>query len=169
VLAVFIAVAILVPTLPPFARRIGRFIRARFVPRHALSGDTGFDYDPQKVAAQITWTLWLRGVVAALACWTMLGLSLWATLRAIGVDTLNPPGQLPFLVGSVALAVVAGFVSMLPGGVIVRDALVMELLAPSCGEANALVAAVLLRVVWLVSELLVCAILYGAAIRSRTG
>ena len=38
----------------------------------------------------------------------------------------------------------------------------MQLLAPLCGEANALIAAVLVRLVWLVSELVACGILYIA-------
>jgi uncharacterized membrane protein YbhN (UPF0104 family) len=52
---------------------------------------------------------------------------------------------------------------MLPGGLGVRDALLMQLLTPGCGAANALVAALLMRLVWLVSELLACVILYVAA------
>jgi uncharacterized membrane protein YbhN (UPF0104 family) len=95
-----------------------------------------------------------------------LGWSLWATLRAIGVVDLEPIRHLPLLVAAVALAVVAGFASMLPGGLGVRDALLMQLLAPHCGSANALVAAVLVRLVWLVSELAACVILYVGA-RSR--
>ncbi len=57
-------------------------------------------------------------------------------------------------------AVVAGFLSFIPAGAVVREAVLLELLAPQLGEANALVAAVLLRVVWLVSELVVSGILY---------
>jgi uncharacterized membrane protein YbhN (UPF0104 family) len=102
------------------------------------------------------------GWLAAIVCWVLLGLSLWATLRAMGV-MLDALGDLPRLVAAVALAVVAGFASMLPGGLGVRDALLMQLLTPSCGAANALVAALILRLVWLVSELAACVILYVAA------
>jgi len=58
---------------------------------------------------------------------------------------------------------VAGFMSQLPAGLGVRDALLMQLLVPACGEANALVVAVLMRLVWLVSEVVVCGILYIGA------
>jgi uncharacterized membrane protein YbhN (UPF0104 family) len=96
----------------------------------------------------------------------MLGLSLWATLRAIGVDELDAVRDLPRLVAAVALAVVLGFISMLPGGLGVRDAALIKLLAESCGAANALVATVMIRLVWLVSELIACVILYvGAKLR----
>jgi uncharacterized membrane protein YbhN (UPF0104 family) len=94
----------------------------------------------------------------------MMGISLRATLRAVGTEKLHPlGGDLPLLVSAVALAVVAGFASLLPGGLGVRDALLVQLLAPACGEAVALVAAVLLRLVWLVSEVAACGILYIAA------
>ena len=49
-------------------------------------------------------------------------MSLWATLRAIGVDRPRSVADLPLLVAAVAFAVVAGFLSMLPGGLGVRDA-----------------------------------------------
>ena len=77
----------------------------------------------------------------------------------VGVETLEPVSSLPLLVAAVSLAVVGGFVSMLPGGFVVRDALLLELLSPTCGSANALIASVLLRLVWLVSELTICGIL----------
>jgi uncharacterized membrane protein YbhN (UPF0104 family) len=53
-------------------------------------------------------------------------------LRAIGVEELHPIYELPRLVAAVALAVVAGFVSMLPGGLGVRDLALVQLLSESC-------------------------------------
>ena len=58
---------------------------------------------------------------------------------------------------------------MLPGGLVVRDALLMQVLASECGQANALVAALLLRLVWLVSELAICGILYVGAKSRKQG
>jgi uncharacterized membrane protein YbhN (UPF0104 family) len=89
----------------------------------------------------------------------MLGWSLWATLRGIGVESAYPLAHLPILVAAVAISVVAGFASMLPGGLGVRDLLLMQLLAPVCGEPNALVAAALWRLVSVLSELIICVIL----------
>jgi uncharacterized membrane protein YbhN (UPF0104 family) len=85
-------------------------------------------------------------------------------LRAIGVE-LRFINDLPVLIAAAAFSVVAGFLSMLPGGIVVRDAALMQLLAPISGDANALVAAVLMRLVWLVSEVVACGILY--VVRSR--
>jgi len=91
--------------------------------------------------------------------WAMLGLSLWAVLHAM-------PGAAPALVdlpmieACVALAMVLGFVSLIPGGLGVRELVVMTLLAPTFGEAQAIVSAVLLRLVWLFSELTTSSLLY---------
>jgi uncharacterized membrane protein YbhN (UPF0104 family) len=60
-----------------------------------------------------------------------------------------------------ALSVVVGFLALIPAGLFVREAVILTFLAPTYGEPAALVAAVLVRLVWLLSELLVSAILYG--------
>jgi uncharacterized membrane protein YbhN (UPF0104 family) len=76
--------------------------------------------------------------------------------------------DLPRYTASVSLATVAGFVSFIPGGLGVRDAVLMEVLALGFAEdaaATALVSAVLLRLVWLVAELAISAILYGVGLR----
>ena len=62
---------------------------------------------------------------------------------------------------------VAGFISLIPGGLGVRDWILMTLLAPQCGAKVALVSAVLLRIVWLLSEVAVSAILYVDVLRVR--
>jgi len=101
--------------------------------------------------------------------WVILGLSLWAVLRGMGVDQLiwndqtmplDPVAQLPLYVASVSLAMVAGFLSLIPGGAAVREAVLAELLVPHFGEVTALVSALLLRLVWLASELLISGIMW---------
>jgi len=100
------------------------------------------------------------GWLSVAAGWGFMGLSLWATLRAMGVDEALIPQDLSLLVATVALAVVAGFLSLIPGGAGVRELVLMELMAPRFGEVNALVSALLLRLVWLVAELAISGILY---------
>ena len=53
----------------------------------------------------------------------------------------------------VSLATVAGFVSLLPGGIGVRELVLIPLLGPTIGPANAIIAAIVIRLVWLASEL----------------
>jgi uncharacterized membrane protein YbhN (UPF0104 family) len=160
------AVALLVglPTLPPVARRLARFgvQRLKDENQNASDMEAPIPADIDASLHGINVRLLATGWLAAALCWVLLGLSLWTTLRSMGI-LLDPLGDLPLLVAAVALAVVAGFASMLPGGLGVRDALLMQLLTPTCGAANALVAALFMRLVWLVSELVACVILYVAA------
>jgi len=105
--------------------------------------------------------------------WCLLGLSYWATLRAMGVPDLDPLTQLPRYTASVALAMVAGFVLLvLPGGIGVREAALAELMIPflkprlaAHAELAAWASAAVLRLVWLVSELIIAGILYPLGMR----
>ncbi|MEQ8789765.1 MAG: lysylphosphatidylglycerol synthase domain-containing protein [Pirellulaceae bacterium] len=101
------------------------------------------------------------GMMAAL--WLLLGLSLLATIASmpgVALTTAEAPHALALAVCCVALATVAGFLSMLPGGIAVRELVVISLLAPVYGEVVAVVSAILLRMVWLLSELGISTILY---------
>jgi uncharacterized membrane protein YbhN (UPF0104 family) len=153
------------PTLPPVARQLARLGAHRLRRQDIDPDDHRAPASPTIADAlqRLRWSLLAEGWLAAATCWLLLAMSLWATLRAVGLDRIDPIRDLPFLVASVALAVVAGFASLLPGGLGVRDLVLTQVLAPACGPANALVAAVLMRLVWLVSELCVCVILYIAA------
>ena len=64
------------------------------------------------------------------------------------------------MTASVCLAVVAGFLSLIPGGLGVRELVLDELMAEPFGRTVALVSAVLLRLVWLMTELAISGILY---------
>lgn len=93
--------------------------------------------------------------------WILQGLSLWAVLRA-----LNAPErgglliELPLSTAAAALAVVAGFLTMIPGGFVSREFVLTELMAPEYGPALAALSALVLRLVWLVAEAVVSCILY---------
>lgn len=66
---------------------------------------------------------------------------------------------------AITLATVAGFLSFVPGGAVVREAVLTELMVPHLGDAVALLSAILLRLVWLVAELVISGILYIVARR----
>jgi uncharacterized membrane protein YbhN (UPF0104 family) len=159
------------PTLPPIARFIARLGVARDKRQEAQDQNEQKGPPPITTAdiseslQGINYSLLATGWFAAAICWFFLALSLWTTLRAIGVDTVSPFSDLPRLIAAVAFAVVAGFLSQLPAGLGVRDALLMQLVVPVCGDANALIAALIMRLVWLVSEVIVCGILYVGATR----
>jgi uncharacterized membrane protein YbhN (UPF0104 family) len=105
----------------------------------------------------------LGGWLSILLGWVLFALSLWAALEAIGAGPASLFDALPRYTASVALAMVAGFAALTPAGLGVRDAILMELLAPvfaSDAAATALVSAVLVRLIWLVAELVISGILY---------
>ena len=93
------------------------------------------------------------------AGWCLSGLSLWLVLR--GLPDTNPTlADYPLALACVSLATVAGFVSLLPGGIGVRELVMIPLLGARFGSVNAIVAAIVIRVVWLLTELVTSGMIY---------
>lgn len=151
-LAVGLLAATGLPTLPPIFRRFVYLLR---VSKANAEIDT--------ILRRLNIPLVLKGWGANLISWPLMGLSLWATLRAIPsaeAALAGPVEELPLLTAAVALAVVAGFVSLLPVGLGVREVVLIPLLAPKFGPVVALVSVILLRLAWLLSEVGFSGILY---------
>ena len=66
----------------------------------------------------------------------------------------------PLALACISLATVAGFVSLLPGGIGVRELVLFPLLEPRFGPVNAIVAIVVIRIVWLTAELMTSGTIY---------
>ena len=121
-------------------------------------------------------TLLLRGLLQASVGWVLMGLSLWACLRGLtpSVESLTLDVALRFTAMS-ALAYVIGFAALVvPGGVGVREWLILSMLTVELAgtdqpAALAAVAALTLRLVWTASELLVIAGIYVAKFRYSDG
>lgn len=165
VLLTWLAIALMVcsgaPTFPPLFRRLVRLLQVRRANPQIEEAIAGVDY-----------RLMAYGWLIISIGWVLMGVSLWATLRAIpGVEAgwMESLRKLPLLTATVGLAMVAGFISLIPGGLGVRDWILMTLLAsqPQYGAKVAIVSAVLLRIVWLLSEVAVSAILYVDVLRVR--
>ena len=102
----------------------------------------------------MTWATFLRGIVVLSIAWMIAGLSAQYVVSSIpGTDVVWSDFWL--ILAAVALATVGGFVSLIPGGIGVRELVIIPLLAPRYSTAVALVAALLIRLVWIMSELLV--------------
>jgi uncharacterized membrane protein YbhN (UPF0104 family) len=113
----------------------------------------------------------IEGIILTTGSWLAMGASLWSMLHAIGVEqpwTWETWGRNTACVGS---AYVAGFVAFfLPSGVGVREFFLTLFLAPALGpfldgtedggRFAAVVAVILLRLVWTGSELVMVALLY---------
>ena len=163
--ALGLMVAAGLPTIPPVFR---------FLARAARVGKS----DPavgEKLASLGGRTL-LAGWSAMTVSWALLAMSLWATLEAIGVQGMDLVAHFPQYVAAVSLAMVAGFLSLIPGGLGVRDMILAELMVPyfdrvTCpidSAATAVLGAVLLRLTWLLAELILSGILYAWHIRGDT-
>ena len=122
----------------------------------------------EKILDDLNWKTLSIGWVCAFFCWCFYGASLWAVIRALPMadDAVVTTRTLVELVASVSLATVSGFVSLLPGGIGVREWVLNQLMAPTFGAAVSIIAAVLLRLTWLLTELAVSTILYLAGQRN---
>lgn len=152
--AVAMLMAAGVPTLPPVFRRLVRLVGVGKVNPAAAEKLANLGYGTMFVG----WALTGLG-------WAILGLGYWAALRGLGAGSANPFEQLHLYTAAVTLATVAGFVSLVPGGAVIREAVLTEVMAPCLGGSLALVAAILSRLTWLVSELVISSILYFATRR----
>lgn len=146
-----------IPTLPPLFRRLAKLARV------AQS-----DPETQKKLGNIGYGTLGTGWVMMTICWGLLALSFWATLKAMGIEGVDLVADFARYLASVSLAMVAGFLSLIPGGLFVRDGILAELIepyfqqikTPLAAEVTAGLSAVLLRIVWLVAELVISGILY---------
>lgn len=124
---------------------------------------------------------WLLTGVA----WIFLGLSLWATIRGIGIETGPVLDNLPRFTLAAALSVVLGFVLMIPGGIGVREFAMAQVLilyfvhllmiggmeypeALETAKVQAIVAAAVQRGISIVAELTVSALLIRKATEKQT-
>lgn len=105
----------------------------------------------------------VAGWIAMAIAWLLMGASLWATIRGIPAAELSWAAHWADYSTVMAVALVAGFLSMIPAGFGVRDLLLVVLCARlfHIGEGPAAVATALLRIEWLLAELIISAILMG--------
>jgi glycosyltransferase 2 family protein len=102
----------------------------------------------------------LKGLRYLIPGWGLLGLSLVATAKGIGVSV---SGLLAVLLvsGSKALAVAGGFaVLIVPAGLGVREWILMQTLGPAMGVGNAVLIAIVDRILNVLAESLAAAGLY---------
>lgn len=134
----------------PVIARLFTLIARKLTPKTA--GDGG--------SVGITTGLLLRGLLTVSGGWFLFALSLGCVLQALGAGEFSWRAFPGWLAAS-TLSTVGGFVILIaPGGLGVREMLLTEVLVsqPGVTEVQAFLAAWLLRVVWLVGELLAAAL-----------
>ncbi len=90
--------------------------------------------------------------------WTMVGASMWAVLFAVP----GPPAgwnHFGLAMECVTLSIVIGIASLIPGGLGVRELVIVPLLTRDFGAPKALTCAILIRLVWLISEVAIVGII----------
>lgn len=146
------------PILPPFFKLGVKII-----------GVKKFSSEVQKVD-QLSWRTFLYGVPLMVGYWLLLGGSFWCVLRGIELpaDFLS---VYPYALLAITASMVAGFVIVIaPGGMGVREAIIVMLLTAALKtisgtpDAAALVSACVLRIVWILVEL-VCAVFFFTCVK----
>ncbi len=143
VVSLGLGLALFVVVQPAVFPRISRIISARL---------RGVEED---ALPRITRRLLLEGCAWSVLGWCFLGMSQVAVVWAIAPSGISLE-LWPLVIASVALATVSGFVvAVLPGGLGVREGVLMATLAPAIGADSAVLAALLFRLVCVAGELIV--------------
>lgn len=144
-LAVGLAVAAAIPTLPPLFH----------IALRKLSGSK-FGRSANFEVARYDWRLMMRGWAWMSLTWIMIGSSFWMVVLATPGASKEIVGAAGFATASatIALAMVAGFLSLIPGGAGVRELVITALLAALAGPGVAFVAAIMARLIFLTVECL---------------
>src|SRR5262245_32063228 len=115
---------------------------------------------PMEMRGDVPLRTTLAGVAVFFAAWWLQGLTLGLTIQAVSSVPVHW-GDWPFWTGASAVALVGGFVAVFtPGGLGVREGLLMELLERQLGPREAVIVAVVLRGVALAGEILIAGALY---------
>ncbi|GBD36754.1 hypothetical protein HRbin36_01882 [bacterium HR36] len=139
-----LGLAMLLPLLPAGFNRLANWLLQRTGGADQLPG-RGLDAE-----------VLVMGLAVGVINWLLLGLSMWAALRAL-VPVMWSSSGWWLATFSITAAVVLGFVSMLPGGLGVREGVLAILLTQTglSSAPEAALAAVLMRLIGLISEVIV--------------
>jgi uncharacterized membrane protein YbhN (UPF0104 family) len=161
VLAVLMLLVVGIPILPAVFDRLLKVL----VPKWAEADDAP--------VARIRLTTVLQGLALGSCCWLFFGASLWAVVRALVGESLGMrPEVLGHYTAYIALAYVAGFlIIFVPSGLGVREFFLTLFLLPEMlhleadsnvdtARRTAVLAVVVLRLVWTAMELVVVGFLY---------
>ena len=111
------------PTLPPVFSRLAPLAGVARGNPAALAKLAGLRY-----------RLLAGGWLVMTVGWLFMAASLWAVLRAMGLQ--GGLATLPPLPAAVTLAVVGGFMAMIPGGLGIREVVILELLGHQLGKSR---------------------------------
>ncbi|MFG0288133.1 MAG: lysylphosphatidylglycerol synthase domain-containing protein [Rhodopirellula sp. JB044] len=158
------AVGSLVPLCPPVLRRLLGLIAARRKRKGpGISNDENEfeknDASEETFGSSITWGLLAECSLCNLLSWLLIGFSFAVLITAIPSFDPQPPMHViaPMATASIALGMVVGFASLLPGGAGVREYVTLLVLVPLIGETQALLAVIAARLMFIVVEAILAA------------
>lgn len=141
---------------------VGAFVLRTLMRSHRRLANAFRSVDPQTPTVPETRSLEtsVAGVCVFLVAWWAQGLTLGLTIAAVS-DGAIAWHDWPLWTATAAASLVGGFVAIFaPGGIGVREGLLMEILKGHVGPHEAVVIALLLRGVSLAGEILTAALLY---------
>ena len=108
---------------------------------------------------QLNYRFLALGILFGLGAWVFMGLSLAAAICAVN-DSVPVWSGLVLLTAQFAAATIVGWIIPTPGGLGGREAALRTLLQSTLGEGPAALVALLLRLTWIVTELVISGFLY---------
>ncbi|MEM6365612.1 MAG: lysylphosphatidylglycerol synthase transmembrane domain-containing protein [Planctomycetota bacterium] len=139
--------AVCVPTVPPLMQRILRRFQIGVA-------------DGKPVDSMVSWRFFLLGWCGQILAWLLIGSALTCLMFCLPMPMLTSSIAVAWMAGvaAIALAMVAGFASLLPGGAGVRELALTMVLSPVVGVSGALLAAILARLLFIVVEVLMAGV-----------
>ncbi len=152
-LALAVAVVFGWATFPPVFDRLVR----RLTPRRLSTATTSSETPPASKTIsdaggfRISWTAYGKGWLVLTLGWVLVGFSTWCIYRAlpghtVGLEMFGP------LLTAIALATSIGFITLIPGGLGVRELVLLPLLAPQLGIDQAVAIAIIARLMSMAAE-----------------
>jgi hypothetical protein len=153
---ILLAAILVLPVLPAVFNPVVNKATARY------RGD-----DPGPLPHLGLWMITV-GFILSIVSWALFGLSVWAVIRSLHPIAFAAH-EVVAATAFITVAVVIGFVLLLPGGLGVREGLLGELLRHSglLDGGTAYLVAVLLRLTWIVAELVAAGVVYFLPAPSR--
>jgi hypothetical protein len=122
----------------------------------AITGTLAHELSGRRTSTALT----LRAAVLYAAMWPFVGIAFWLTAHALVHTTWH---EVPMYTGAFAVAWLAGLAAIYaPGGIGVREAVLVALLRGKLGSADALLVAITSRAVFTLTDLI------GAGVASLT-
>lgn len=155
-MAAMMAIGAVVPVCPPVMRRLIKRLQNNNEDAVSLS--------------RLNWPLLVESGLASLLSWALIGLSFTYLIDAIpsfeSTAVESEWVRYTMATAAIALGMVLGFASLLPGGAGVREFVTLLILSPMIGPTHALLAVIAARLMFILVEAMLAGVSW-VALRTR--